>query len=440
MRSDVFISHSTVDKKVADAICTNLESHGIRCWIAPRDIAPGADWAMAINDAIKTNPVFVLVFSEHSNSSIQVAKEITLAVNNKRLIIPFKIDASKPTGSMEYYLSDTHWLDAIDGDMQKEIDSLRDVVSSALAHMNQVKEDKEKEKIKEQPKSEPSNNAAQSNGAQPTGKHFCGHCGFEMKEGDVFCTNCGSRQGAVPAGNQQTPPRPQTPPPPQNPPRTTAQNPAGNGNANNASGGLGTVGGIDFDKIFGGVFNNGTNNGTNGGYNNNQSQNGQQNTVYNRPQGGQQNNGNVGTNNTYNNGYNAQPQNGIPFNGGTANIVGGVRSNMTFGDAVKLFFKNYANFKGRSVRREYWFGVLFNFIASCVLAAFANVMPAITVLGSFVLILPGLSLSVRRLHDVGKSGKWLFFALVPYVGWIYLIYLFIQNSGPDNRWGARPGN
>src|SRR5215213_10899214 len=56
---DVFISHSAVDKAVARAACAVLESHGIRCWIAPRDVRPGMDWAESIIDAINDTKVMV---------------------------------------------------------------------------------------------------------------------------------------------------------------------------------------------------------------------------------------------------------------------------------------------------------------------------------------------------------------------------------------------
>ena len=131
MNIDVFISYSTKDIDVANAICCSLEASGIRCWIAHRDIVPGSDWAESINTAIKSSAVMVLVFSESSNNSTQVAKELNLAISNKLVILPFKIDQSAPTGSMEYYLSDTHWLQA-SSDITDEITSLTEVVVSAL--------------------------------------------------------------------------------------------------------------------------------------------------------------------------------------------------------------------------------------------------------------------------------------------------------------------
>lgn len=134
MLYDVFISHSTLDKHVADAVCATLENSGIRCWIAPRDIIPGNDWASSITAAIKACRIMVLVFSENANQSSQVSKELNLAVSHNMMIIPFKIDNASPSGNMEYFLADTHWLDAIDGDMQQQIQKLKNVIISILPH------------------------------------------------------------------------------------------------------------------------------------------------------------------------------------------------------------------------------------------------------------------------------------------------------------------
>lgn len=134
MKIDVFISHSSKDEIIANEICESFERNGIKCWIAPRDISPGSDWAESINTAIKNSSVMVLVFSENSNNSTQVAKELNLAINNKLVILPFKIDQTTPTGSMEYYLSDTHWLQVSGQNIASEITVLNEVVVSALAH------------------------------------------------------------------------------------------------------------------------------------------------------------------------------------------------------------------------------------------------------------------------------------------------------------------
>jgi hypothetical protein len=62
MPDDVFISHCSEDRKIADAVCAPLEASKIRCWIAPRDVPPGANWASAIIDAIEETRIMVVVF------------------------------------------------------------------------------------------------------------------------------------------------------------------------------------------------------------------------------------------------------------------------------------------------------------------------------------------------------------------------------------------
>ena len=75
MAHDVFISYSTENKVMADAVCHGLEARGIRCWIAPRDVKGGRDFAEAIIDAIGEARAMVLVFSSHANASPDVRRQ-----------------------------------------------------------------------------------------------------------------------------------------------------------------------------------------------------------------------------------------------------------------------------------------------------------------------------------------------------------------------------
>jgi hypothetical protein len=130
---DVFISYSHKDKPIADAICANLESTGFRCWIAPRDIAPGLDWPTAISNAISASRLMVLVFSANSNSSNDVSRELILAANSNLIIIPFKIDNIVPEPGKQYYLARTHWLDAMNPPTQDQINTLVSYIRSFLS-------------------------------------------------------------------------------------------------------------------------------------------------------------------------------------------------------------------------------------------------------------------------------------------------------------------
>ena len=132
MAHDVFISYSSVNRAVADTICHELESSGIRCWYAPRDIAAGQSWAGAIISGIRECIIFVLVFSRDSNISQQVLNEVTNAVKNNAVIIPFRIDSAEMNDDMSYYLSSRHWLDAVTPPLQDHVEELRDRVLSTL--------------------------------------------------------------------------------------------------------------------------------------------------------------------------------------------------------------------------------------------------------------------------------------------------------------------
>jgi hypothetical protein len=110
--SEVFISYSQPDRECAHEILARLEGRGLKCWIAPRDISPAADWACEIIDAISAARVMVLVFSGASNESPQVRREVERAVHKHVIILPFRIDDVMPSKSLEFFLSTQHWLDA----------------------------------------------------------------------------------------------------------------------------------------------------------------------------------------------------------------------------------------------------------------------------------------------------------------------------------------
>lgn len=118
----------------------------------------------------------------------------------------------------------------------------------------------------------------------------------------------------------------------------------------------------------------------------------------------------------------------------------------------KAIVDNYVNFSGRASRSEYWYFVLLNFIISMVfniitfVLASNGVSDGLTVvqvlswLVSLALFLPGLGVSVRRLHDIGKSGWWLFIILIPCcIGLIWLVILMCKGSEMnENEYGPVP--
>ena len=132
MAHDVFISHSQKDKAVADAVCAALEAGGHRCWIAPRDVLPGADWSASIVKAIKAAQAMVLVFSNDSNNSDHVRREMQTAANHDVAIIPFRIEDVKPSMSFEYFLGTQHWLDAMTPPLENHLKRLDQVIAALL--------------------------------------------------------------------------------------------------------------------------------------------------------------------------------------------------------------------------------------------------------------------------------------------------------------------
>lgn len=109
---DVFISYSTVDKLVAEAICGYLESHRVRCFIAYRDIAKGEDWAQAIPPAIRTSGMMLAVFSKAFNLSEQTDNELHIAARRKIPILTFRLTDDDFDGAKEYFLIRSNWIDA----------------------------------------------------------------------------------------------------------------------------------------------------------------------------------------------------------------------------------------------------------------------------------------------------------------------------------------
>jgi TolB-like protein/Flp pilus assembly protein TadD len=134
MESKVFISHSSKDKAIADAICTQLESTGIKCWIAPRDIDAGSEWTAGIIHGIDSCRVFILVFSRNANVSEHVRREVAKAFSLGLAVIPFRVENVVPNSSLGYFLETVHWLDAITSPLQKHLDALSERVRQLLAN------------------------------------------------------------------------------------------------------------------------------------------------------------------------------------------------------------------------------------------------------------------------------------------------------------------
>ena len=133
--AEVFISYSTKDEEIANMVCNALESNGIKCWIAPRDISGGANWQPSITEAISESRVFIVIYSENSAQSPQVARELALAderSDHPRTIIPYKIDNTELVAGFKYYLVSSQWVTVDTANNDFKTESLISSVNKAL--------------------------------------------------------------------------------------------------------------------------------------------------------------------------------------------------------------------------------------------------------------------------------------------------------------------
>lgn len=112
MPGHVFISHAHQDRASAEQLLAALESRDIKCWSAPRDVAPGGSYAESILRGIENSGCFVLVFTQHSNLSPHVLREVERALTLGINIIPVRFDDSGVSKSLDYLLATVHWLSA----------------------------------------------------------------------------------------------------------------------------------------------------------------------------------------------------------------------------------------------------------------------------------------------------------------------------------------
>lgn len=106
-----------------------------------------------------------------------------------------------------------------------------------------------------------------------------------------------------------------------------------------------------------------------------------------------------------------------------------------FQQAVKTCFNKYADFNGRAARPEFWWFFAFQ-LAVYVVTSFVHGL--IELVAFVALVVPALAVAARRMHDTGKSGWFLLLGLIPLLGFLVLVYFWVQPSAPANQWGAGP--
>jgi TolB-like protein len=131
-RRTVFISHASQDAAVANAVVGALEGAGMACWIAPRNVVPGALYAGEIVRAINESSVVVLVLSAQAVASPHVSKELERASSKCRRIIALRTDAAVLPHAFEYFLSESQWIDAGTGSIEPAAAKLAEAVRHHL--------------------------------------------------------------------------------------------------------------------------------------------------------------------------------------------------------------------------------------------------------------------------------------------------------------------
>ncbi|HTC65143.1 MAG TPA: TIR domain-containing protein [Candidatus Saccharimonadales bacterium] len=132
MARDVFISHAGDDASVAVEVCALLEKRGLKCWMAPRDVAAGSVWDESILDAIETSRVFLLILSKSANDSAYVKNEVNRAFSERKPIVTFRIEDVMPGRSLQLYLARHHWTDAFPPPIADRVESLAGSIASRL--------------------------------------------------------------------------------------------------------------------------------------------------------------------------------------------------------------------------------------------------------------------------------------------------------------------
>ncbi len=136
MAHQVFVSYATEDADTAAHVCALLEADGIVCWMAPRDVEAGTDYAAAIMDAIRNSQLVVLIFSTFSNASPYVLREIERAVAYQRPVLALRTDDTVPNSSIEYYVNVWQKLKAaaeVEKKQEEIVAAVRDAIRASKA-------------------------------------------------------------------------------------------------------------------------------------------------------------------------------------------------------------------------------------------------------------------------------------------------------------------
>src|ERR1700680_1421945 len=147
MSSHVFVSHSHEDSAAADSLVKALEERGVPCWMAPRDVPPGGSYAESILNAIESASCFVLIYSQSSNVSSHVMREVERALKFGVNIVPVRFDDSTPSKSLDYLLATVHWLAIAPDARERSIATAAEQILAAVAKSQSTRPAGEAEKV-----------------------------------------------------------------------------------------------------------------------------------------------------------------------------------------------------------------------------------------------------------------------------------------------------
>ncbi len=179
MRSDdffLFVSHVSEDERAALQVVHELERKGVRCWIAPRDVRPGVPFDDEIADAIEQCRAMLLIFSNRCNDNEYIRREITVAGNANKVILPFRIEKVEPKRALSVRLANLHWIDGFVA-REKAIDEVVRAVQPSI---------KKKQKKKQDQAAWPDKSPASQDAGRAGSSSPAGHFGLVQLRGKRF--------------------------------------------------------------------------------------------------------------------------------------------------------------------------------------------------------------------------------------------------------------
>ena len=147
MSHHVFVSHSHDDAPAANLLVKALEERGVVCWVAPRDVPAGGSYAESIINAIEGASCFVLIYSQSSNVSSHVMREVERALKFGVNIVPVRFDDSIPSKSLDYLLATVHWLAIAPDARERSIATAAEQILAAVTKFQNTRPVEEAEKV-----------------------------------------------------------------------------------------------------------------------------------------------------------------------------------------------------------------------------------------------------------------------------------------------------